>query len=120
MPDLFKTREQLVAAAGAKLSASDSANSLSAEDEETIDGYVDPLFARLAIDIVDLTGELEADEIPIAYFTPLSTILANDAKSEFGRAGDQTLLGEAGLATMTVRRIAASRPTYETMKSEYF
>lgn len=120
MPDLFKTREQLVAAAGAKLFASDSANELSAEDETTIDGYVGPLFARLAIDIVDLTEDLEADQIPVSYFTPLSTLLANDAKAEFGRVGDQGLLAEAGLATVSVRRIAASRPTFETQRAEYF
>lgn len=120
MPDLTKTRAQLVAAAGAKLSVSDSANSLSAEDSAAIDAYVEPLFARLAIDVIDLTADLEGDQIPIRYFTPLSTLLANDAKAEFGRAGDQGLLTEAGVSTVTLRRLAASKPTFETLRAEYF
>lgn len=120
MPDLTKTRTELVAEAGGRLSASDSANSLSAEDQAAIDAYVDPLFARLAIDVIDLTAELEGDEIPVAYFTPLGAILANDAKSKFGRAGDQSLLGEAAMATATIYRLAAARATLETMRAEYF
>lgn len=120
MPDLTKTRVELVSAAAAKLSVLDSAGSLSAEDSSAIDAYVEPLFARLAIDVVDLTADLEANQIPIVYFTPLAAVLANDAKSDFGRAGDQGLLGEAAVSTQTLRRLAAGRPSYETLVVDYF
>lgn len=120
MPETVKTRTELISEAGGNLSVSDSANPVSGEDAAIIGGFVDSMFARLAVDVIDLTAEIEGDQIPVAYFTPLGAILANDAKGKFSRAGDQGLLAEAAIAVGTLRRLAASRPTYERQKAEYF
>lgn len=109
--DLSKTVDQLVAKAGANLSVSDSAEELSAEDSATIEGYVGPVVLQLAAeDIIDLTAEVDGDEIPSEAFLPLADVLTDAVKAEFGRANDATFFQLAQVARDTLKRIARAAP----------
>lgn len=85
------------------------------EDLDTIDAYVDPLLAQLAQDEIVLIAD--SDEIPVEYFLPIARLLANVAGPRFGSQMNQDAkrIDEAAL-----RRLTSARPTYETLKVDYF
>lgn len=118
------TRTQLVNKAGGNLNILSAAQSLSSEDYGTLNTYLDPLALQLAADqIVDVTGEIaEGDDalIPGEFFLPLAALLADAAKAEFSRAGDQGLAAEAQLAKVTLKRMTAQRATSEPLQVDYF
>src|SRR5262245_48741515 len=108
------TRTQLVNKAGANLNVLSAGQSLSAEDEAAIDAHVDPLVMQLATDgIVDVIADVGANEIPPEFFLGLAACLADAAKAEFGRAGDQALMAARLEAQVTLRRLCSTPPTYE-------
>src|SRR5262245_45249282 len=118
---ISRTRQQLINAAGANLNVLSAGQSLAAEDAAAINNYVDPTIAQLAMDgIIDVTADLAADEIPTEFFVPLGQCIAAAAASEFGRAGDQGLMGNKVLAEMTLRRLISARPTYGILAVNYF
>ena len=77
--------------------------------------YVAPLLAQLAQD--EIVSIPDADEIPNEYFLSVARLLANVAGPRFGSAmnEDARRIDEAAL-----RRLTASRRTFETLKPDYF
>lgn len=111
----FKTLAELKAEAFGILTGLDPSQVADAEEVDSIGVYVGPLLAQLAADeIVYITDE---DEIPNEYFLPITRLLANVAGPRFGSPmnADAKMMDEA-----TLRRLTASKPTYEPMKVEYF
>jgi hypothetical protein len=115
MPDIIKTRTDLIERAASELGVLPSGQPLSDEDAATIRALVDPLLRQLALD--DVVDVADADAIPVEYFLPLSRLLANEASPPFGIAFslDAKLENERQL-----RRLSATRPTRETLKATYF
>jgi hypothetical protein len=110
-----KTLSDLETEAFGILTGLDPSQQPAAEDLETIGKYVDPLLEQLSADgIIAITDK---NSISQAVFLPLTRLLANVAGPRFGSPmnADAKKADEAAL-----RRIAASRPTYETIRAEYF
>jgi hypothetical protein len=115
MPDITKTRTDLIERAAAELGVLPSGQPLSDEDAATLRALVDPLLRQLALD--DVADVADADAIPSEYFLPLARLLANEASPSFGIAYslDAKLENERQL-----RRLSATRPTRETQRATYF
>lgn len=115
MADLAKTRTQLKERAAKDLGIIEPGETLSAEDDETFDGLVDPLIAQLAAD--QIVGIQDSEAIELEYFLPLARLLANIAGPDFGSPinEDAKNVDEA-----TLRRLTSSGPTYQPLKVEYF
>jgi hypothetical protein len=115
MVDITKTRTDLIERAATALGALPSGQSLSPEDRATIDNLVDPLVSQLSADFI--VQIQDTDAIPVEYFLPLATLLANEAGPSFGQpfSLEVKLINEA-----TLYRIAAMRPTYEILATTYF
>ncbi|WP_375790877.1 hypothetical protein ACE102_33720 [Bradyrhizobium sp. vgs-9] len=115
MVDTVKTRTQLKERAAKNLAVIEPGEALSAEDDDTFDGLVDPLIAQLAAD--DIIYIQDSDAIEVELFLPLARLLANIAGPDFGspinedaKRSDEALL----------RRLAAATPTYAALKVDYF
>lgn len=115
MTDTVKTLTDLKTEALGILVGLDPSQSPEAEDLATIDQYVDPLIAQLALDeIVDIT---DTDEIPVEYFLPLARLLANVAGPRFGSPMNPQARMDDERA---LRKMTSSRPTFETQAVDYF
>ena len=115
MADLTKTRTDLIRRAATELGKLVSGQTLEAEDSDTIDGLVDPLIRQLSMNAVVEIGDVEA--IEPEYFLPLARLLANESAPSFGipKSADIQAAEERML-----RRLTATRPTFETLKVDYF
>lgn len=115
MVDITKTRSQLIERAAKDLGIIEPGETLSAEDQETFDGLVDPLIAQLSADEIVYIQDDEA--IEVQYFLPLARLLANVAGPDFGSPINEAakLQDEA-----TLRRITSTRPSYEPQEGNYF
>jgi hypothetical protein len=115
MPDITKTRTDLIERAASELGVLPAGQPLSDEDAATIGALVDPLLRQLAID--DVADVADADAIAVEHFLPLARLLANEAAPSFGAAYslDVKLENERQL-----RRLAAVRPTREPQRTTYF
>lgn len=115
MADITKTRAQLIERAGINLGLVQPGEALSSEDYNTLDNLVDPVIDQLASDTVIYIQD--RDEIDTDVFIPLAAILANQAGPSFGSPiNDDALMRDKG----TLRRIAATKPTYEPLRVDYF
>lgn len=115
MVDTTKTRDQLIQRAAVNLGLVQPGESLSSEDQETLDNLVDPLLAQLLADDIVYVDDSEA--IDVSIFLPLAAVLANYAGPSFGAPiNDAALYRDQE----TLRRITASRPTYSTQKAVYY
>lgn len=85
------------------------------EDIATVGGYVDPLLFELAADEVVYIAD--SDEIPSEYFLSLQGLLASRAGPRYGSGRD--LEAEKRLKA-DLRRLGASKPTYEVQRAEYY
>lgn len=114
MADLFKTRSDLVRRAATELGKLVSGQDLEAEDNDTIDALVDPLVQQLSIDGV---VNVDPDAIEPEYFLALARLLANESAPSFGtgKSEDVKLADEALL-----RKLTATKPTFETLRVKYF
>lgn len=115
MADPFKNRAQLKAEVGDLLALTEPGEALSSEDDSKIDGKIDPLLALLSADeIVDISNP---EEIELKYFEPVARLLANICGPSFGSP-----INEDAKATdeATLRRITATKPTYERLRVVYF
>lgn len=110
-----KTLTELQTEALGILTGLDPNQEPSAEDLQTIGAYVGPLVEQLSADtIIDIA---DTDAIPEAVFLPLARLLANVAAPRFGsQINDQARV----IDERTLRRIASTRPTFETQRAEYF
>jgi hypothetical protein len=115
MVDVVKTRTDLIERAATELGALTSGETLASEDQNTIDNLVDPLVQQLSIDGVVDIGDTE--QIPVEYFLPLSTLLANVAAPSFGQQNNPAVKFEQ---ERILRKLTATKPTYETMTALYF
>jgi hypothetical protein len=115
MPDISKTRVDLIERAASELGVLPSGQQLSDEDSATIGALLDPLLLQLSLDGV--VGVADANAIPSEYFLPLARLLANEASPSFGIAysRDAKLENEHQL-----RRLTAMRPTREQLKTIFY
>ena len=111
----YKTRADLARRAATELGKLVSGQDIEAEDQATIDDLIDPLVQQLSIDGVVTIGDTE--EIELEYFLPLARLLANEAAQSFGigKSGEVQAREEAVL-----RRLTSRKPTYETLKTNYY
>lgn len=115
MVDITKTRTQLKERAAKDLGIIEPGETLSAEDDETFDGLVDPLIAQLSADsIVYIQDD---DAIEVEYFLPLARLLANIAGPDFGSPINEAAKQQD---EQTLRRLSSAKPSYETLKVSYF
>lgn len=115
MADTFKTRDQLITRALKSLGQLDPGEAPSAEDYATVDDLIDPLVAQLASD--EVVYIQDTDAIELEFYLPLARLLANAAGPDFGSPVNQ----EAKAADEAeLRRITATKPTYQVQKAEYF
>jgi hypothetical protein len=115
MAEITKTRTDLIERAATELGALTSGQNLEQEDSDAIDNLVDPLIQQLALDgVVNIqdTGAIESE-----FFISLSKLLANEAAPSFGQqtSADVKLANEN-----TLRRLSATRPTYEVLQGTYY
>ena len=115
MVDITKPRSQLKERAAKDLGIIEPGETLSAEDDETFDGLVDPLIAQLSADNIVFIDDSEA--IDVAVFLPLARLLANIAGPDFGSPINEEA---KAMDERTLRRLASTRPTYETLKAVYY
>jgi len=115
MPDITKTRTDLIERAATELGVLPSGQPLSDEDAATIGALVDPLLRQLALD--DVVDVADSGAIAVEYFLPLARLVANEAAPSFGigYSLDAKLEHEHQL-----RRLAAARPTREPLRAIYF
>jgi hypothetical protein len=115
MVDLTKTRTQLKQRAGKLLALIEPGEALSTEDDATLDDLIDPLLAQLAVS--DIVYVADSEEIDIEVFLPLARLLANAAGPDFGSPINE----EAKQADEAeLRKILATKPTYEPLRGEYY
>jgi hypothetical protein len=116
-----KTRADLINAALANLGLLAAGQSASAEDFNAVDDHIDGLIASL--DKRDIVTVDNADAIPIEWFNALSTLLADQAASEFGMPGllpSPSAQNPVLAAETELREIVYARPTREPMRGEYY
>lgn len=115
MVELTKTRQQLKERAATELGFLPSNATLSDEDSDTLDNLVDPLVMQLDADGVVSIGDTDA--IESTYFIPLARLLANEAAPSFGQ---EYSLDKKSLNEGILRRLTATKPTGETLRSLYY
>ena len=115
MPDITRTRTDLIERAAAELGVLPAGQPLSDEDASAIGALVEPLLRQLSLDGVVDVGE--PDAIATEHFLPLARLLANEAAPSFGAAFslDVKLENEHQL-----RKLTAARATREPLKATYF
>jgi hypothetical protein len=113
--DITKTRTELVREAADKLKIVGTGQGLEAEYADYLDRNVDPLFMQLARDgICEIVND---DFIPSEWFDALAGLLANVC-ANLGGAGFDPQVKE--YYEMRLKRLTASRPSYNVMENEYF
>jgi hypothetical protein len=115
MADIFKTRDDLIERAATELGAKVTGQPLAAEDYDAIDNLVDPLIMQLSFDGV--VHVQDSDMIQVEFFIPLGRLLANEAAISFGQqySRDVKIVNETVL-----QRLSATRPTFETLESDFY
>lgn len=131
MSGSFRSQEDLVNEALDKLGVTSGADSVNSEDYEKVAKKVDPMIRELAaLNIVYIADE---DNIPGEFFDALAAILAGKCAANFGSTpqdrDDMIAMGlggakgvpvGAGAAVQAIRMMTYGRPTYETLRTEYF
>lgn len=114
MPDLVKTRQQLIEKAAEDLGALEAGQSLAAEDAAKIENFVDPLVQDLAVRGIAMIDDTE--QIPLQFFLPLALLVKNAAANAFGQA-----YSDAMQTAMEGRLVAAngSTGTRAVLKGEF-
>lgn len=111
----IKTRAELVSGALKSLFVVGAGQEPDAEDYDEADSKVNSLLSQLRADnICDIP---EPNEIPAELFDALTELLANNCGPIFGIpwSADKKIGFE-----QLIRRTVASRPSYETLKVDYF
>lgn len=115
MVDVTKTRAQVIERAGFDLGLTQPGEALSPEDYNTLDNLYDPIIAQLSADNVIYISD--SDNVDVAIFLPLCSVLANYAGPSFGSPiNDAALARDQG----TLRRINATTPIYTPQQGNYF
>ena len=115
MADTFKTRAQLINRALKNIGIIESGEAPSIEDFSSVDDLVDPLIAQLAADGIIYVSDVE--EIELGVYLPLARILGNIAGPDFGSPINE----DAKMRDENIlRRIEATKPTFEVLKAKYY
>lgn len=115
MVDTVKTRDQLITRALKNIGIIESGEAPSAEDYASVDDLIDPLIAQLSADGIVYIAD--PDEIELEFYLPLARILGNIAGPDFGSAINE----DAKTRDENIlRRIEATKPTFETVKAKYY
>lgn len=112
---MSKTRQQIQFKVVAILVGGDVGAPVSAEDAETIDGYIDSEVAELNAD--GTTYISDPDDLDDALFTTFCKLVANAAADEFGGKPDENM---AQQLRNRIRVIARPQPAYGPQQVEYF
>lgn len=115
MPDLTKTRIELINRAARKAMLIASGQELEAEDSEVIDEAIDGVLADLAERGVVYVSD--ADAVDIAVFEWVADILAQKTAPDFGKATDFNAIE---FAEQKLRVITSAKATYEVLKAEHW
>lgn len=110
-----KTRANLTARALGKLFMVGAGQDVDPGDQEKIDNIVPSFFAFIEqADIYSVADENDIDE---GAFEWLADYLAWFAAPDFSKSREEVM---RQMAEYNLRRIQAQKPTYETMRAEYF
>ena len=115
------TRTQLVHRALRNLGALPQGQNPSDEEYDSVNDLIEPLLAQLkALEIVTVR---DPNDVEDEVFLDLGHILADAARSEFGNLGtadaqELNALSEKG--KMNLKAIKSRRPTYATLRADYF
>lgn len=112
---MSKTREQLRNKAYDIIVGGDAGQTPSTEDADAIDGYIDPVIARLASKSAIYIQDDEAIEDDV--FLSLAQLVANAAQSEFGGSEDPA---KERFHTNELRVITRPTPGYGPQDVTYF
>jgi len=112
---MTKTLSDLKTEAFGILTGNDPFQAPAVEELEVIGMYVDPLLEQLSRD--NIVTVSNPDEIPDAVFLPLARLLANVAGPRFGSPMNEQA---KQIDERALRRLTATIPTYEPLKTEYF
>lgn|SRR3990167_4879679 len=112
---LTRTRRELIEQVLENLGAIVAGQPAEVEDVQRLEKYIDPALSAMATNNIYFVGDSE--EIPNDAFLWVAMVIADFAKSGYGRAGDQTLTrgrldAEDQLKTLT--RPATTRPKLRT------
>lgn len=121
---MARTRRDLINQALANLGILSAGQTADAEDFEAVDNMVDPLVAWLeSAEIYDFDN-IDDEGVPDDVFQPIAVLLADDAALMFGLPGVPAKPGEPisprEKAIDNIRLTTYARPTYQTLKTEYF
>lgn len=118
---MAKSQTDLFNRALTKVGAVGSGQSAAAEDVAQARAALTPLLAELdvlEVASIVITGDETAEEIPDEYFWALSTLLAADISPDFG--GTAPTDAQRQELMKPLRRVSATKPTYETLQADYF
>ncbi len=117
----MKTQTELFTRALVKIGAVGSGQVASAEDVAIASGALEPLLEELrALQVANvvISTDTSAEEIPDELYQGISTLLAMDIAAEFGLPAPSDDARQN--AMNVIRRITATRPSYETLQVDYF
>jgi hypothetical protein len=117
----MKTQTQLFTRALEKVGAVGSGQTPSAEDIAIASSALEPLLEELrALQVCNVVigSDTAAEEIPDELYQGLSTLLAMDIAAEFGQPAPTDEARQNGMNV--IRRVSASRPSYEILWAESF
>lgn len=112
---MSKTRAQLRNKAYDILVGGDAGQTPSDEDAEAIDGYIDPVIARLGAKMAAYVSDTDAIEDEV--FLDLAELVANAAASEFGGQQDPK---KEQFHINELRSITRPTPGYGPQEVEFF
>lgn len=111
---MAKTRADLVNRALYNLGVLPHGQTANAEDYNSVDALVDPMLEDLIGRDVCFIEDVDATEDK--YFLHLGHVLAGHAAPVFGMQSDPAIAARAIKGEQDLERIAATRPTYNTLE----
>jgi len=120
MAVLTRTRSELVLRALSVLGKLPAGQAAAAEDVELVDGYLDGMLDRLALQ--NVLYVVDPNEIPGAAYRDLAVLLAAEASTDFGLTVDELSSWTVTPADAedSLKRMVRSRPTYEQHPVDYY
>ncbi len=115
MATLIKTAAELIDEAASDIGALGPGESLSAEDFVKFDNKLDSLLEMLSMEGVYIADK---DEVPAAFFLPMARLLGNVAGAAVVGAPLNDPAWDRDVHLL--RRLSASRATYEPIKADYY
>lgn len=112
---MSKTRADIQFKALSIIVGGDVGQEPSAEDADTLDGYIDSVSAELAADGTAYISD--PDELEDELFIPFCKLVANAAAEEFGAKSDEAF---AQQQRNRIRVIVRQTATYGPQQTEYF